>query len=505
MKKFFILFGMILSISYLSNSQSMEDGLRLMQSNSYISARAGGLGVSYYGISDDYSAMFFNPAGLSLVSRPEFTFGLGFTRNNTETSFINNKTEFNSNDAYITSAGMAIPFRTKIGNAAIGLGYALESNFDNNIKYNAYNTKSTMTGYYTNSATPSSDTNMIYDNLPGYLVLAGYNKDGNNKLYTLINNNLMQSAFVQEEGGIHDIAFSAAFDLNEYVSVGATIIGKFGNYKYIREFIESDINNYYTDKDTIYFYMPNYTDKSKLDFDRLTVDENIEQSISGISGSVGVQGRFKNFLRYGVTIKFPTYYSIDENWSQEASARFDDGYESTYPYQNKGENSYSITTPFIYSAGVSVNSYDLTISGGIEYTDASQLSFSKALKAMEKFNLSIVQQLVGQFTWSVGAEYMIPLTPLEIRASYSSTSSPYNENIDGADLSVIAFGAGIYLAPNIRLDGMFRTSKFSQIRTNYGLNTDADFYDETTGKSYLYTAKPWDVSLQLTYRINTGL
>ena len=144
-----------------------------------------------------------------------------------------------------------------------------------------------------------------------------------------------------------------------------------------------------------------------------------------------------------------------------------------------------------YSAGVSFHALDITFAFGIEYKDVTQTKFSDAIDDIEDLNLAIVQELVGQTTWGFGIEYEIPLAPVVARASFSSTTSPYIMDIPGASLQTVALGGGVYLAPNIRLDGVFRWNSISELRTNYGNSSDS---------RYTFKNNPLDIGLQLTYR-----
>ena len=160
-KYIFVFFTVFLVYNSL-HTQDIEDALRFSQPNAYITPRAGGLNVSFHGISDDFAALAFTPAGLSLVNKTELTFGLGVLRNSTETDFLKNSTSFNSNDAYISNAGIVVPFDTKHGNAAVGIGYILESNYDNNYKFEGFNPNSSIIQYYSNMRHEYMDDNLAY-------------------------------------------------------------------------------------------------------------------------------------------------------------------------------------------------------------------------------------------------------------------------------------------------------------------------------------------------------
>lgn len=466
-----------------AQAQFIEDALRYTQSNAMISPRAGGLNVAYHGMADDFSTLYFNPAGLSSIPKSEINFGFGFKRNNTSTEFFKNVKEFNSNDAYVSHAGIVAPFETEKGNAAIAIGYVMEDNFDNHSKYSAFNPFSSYTNYQANLRRGNYDDNLAYQ-----LYLADYDFN------TPLEDSLNQAASINEAGGIHAITGGAGFDLSKYVSLGFSITGKWGGYDFTRNFVEADSKNLYSSFDTT--STGAYDD---IDFNRLEVDDVLQQSISGITGSIGIQTRLEKYLKFGVTIQFPTFYSIEEDWSRTAVAYFDNG-EVTPEFEETGQTAYNLTTPWLYSAGFSVHALGLTFAAGVEYSDVTQLNFSDASDDAENdalnshlsnLNAQIVEELVGQVEWGFGLEYEIPLTPIVARASFASRTSPYSEDIPGAAINNFSIGGGIYLAPNIRLDGIFRYTDYSQLRTIYGNENKT---------RYIVDKSPLDIGLQLTYR-----
>lgn len=480
----FILFGCMTTTGKLS-AQFIEDAVRYSNPNGIITPRAAGLGISYAGIADDYAALFYNPAGLSLVTKTELTFGMGFQRNSNSVDFSSALTNFSANDAYLANAGLIAPFKTKIGNAAIGLGYILESNYSNKYEYSGFNSQNTMTNYQAKYGTRNYEDNWAY-----HVWLA------NEGLYTPITDSLRQDAFVQEDGGLHDVLGGVAFDLSPSVSAGLNIIGKWGNYSYTRNYSENDSYNKYNEFDSV-----NY---SNLDFNTLFVDETINQKIFGITGSLGLQARIDEFMRIGATIKFPTYYEVNEDYMLYVRSQFDDGWEpNPYDPAEPSEISYKITSPFIYSAGMSFFAAGITFTAGIEYIDATQLTFSDAngdevtniddiRRYFDALNRDIVKELVGQVTWGFGAEWELPKLPVVVRGSFQSTTSPYSIDVPGASNFVFALGGGIYLANNVRLDGVFRWNSMNEVRTNYGNTEYGSFYE--------LNRNPLNVGMQITFR-----
>lgn len=506
-KSFLCLIATLIVFSNISQAQFVEDALRYAISNGMITPRSAGFGVAYHGVADDFSSVMYNPAGLSLVARSEINFGLGYMTNSTDSKFpwVNNSTagtikSTDNSDAYLSNFGYVSPFKIQNGNAAFAIGYVLESNFNKDISYAGMNSANSYTGYQTKYGTRNIDDNWAY-----HQWLA------DSTLKTPINGGLYQSGLVSESGGLHDVIGGIAFDLSENFSIGASLVAKWGNFKYTREYKESDVNNIYNEwKD----------DYSNLDFKQLIVNETIFQNVFGLSGSIGIQARIENIFRIGLSVKFPTFYKIDDDWTLRAQAEFDtttfnrtvDGntYRSTQPnpYDPDPKRiSYDVTTPFVFSGGMSAHYWGITLAAGIEFNDVKQTRFRSAggdnvtnindiASYFEGLNSVIREQLQNQIKWGLGIEWDIPKVPIAVRGSISSSSSPYLSQFvdDGTKFSstTYAFGAGFYVAPNIRLDGLLRWSQYSEIRTNYG--------DAVTGSLYKSTFSPYDIGIQITYR-----
>ncbi|MBI3260052.1 MAG: hypothetical protein HYZ54_11335 [Ignavibacteriae bacterium] len=479
MRKIILYSVIILFTCLTSKAQFVEDAVRMANSNEPISSRAAGLGISYAGIADDYSALYYNPAGLSLLAKKEFSIGLEFLRTSTTSDFMGNSSSIGSSFVSLSHVGIAFPFKTHIGIGAVAVGYNFEHSFDNTLQFDGFNPTSSIVQSLT------GETTDLEQNLAYQASLA--DKATNGTLHSPIIGNLQQTGFITERGGIHNFSVGGSLSLSQSFAVGLTIARKWGTYHYARKYDESDKNDVYTVWDSVNF--------TTSDFSSLTLNENLDQEFSGVSGTIGLQGRFSDAFRFGVTIKTPTYYHISEVSSSSITARFDNGFTGIPKYPGNGnsydyQNSYDIITPFIFGFGFSYHSGGLTVSTSAEYNDMSQLQFNNALSEIMSINNDILRTLTGSVTYGLGAEFELPNSPVIIRASYTGISSPYaNTAIKGSN-QYFGVGCGIYVAPNARLDFAGRYSAYSQTRSNYG--TSGSFVD--------YNFSPLQVSAQLTYR-----
>ncbi len=455
-------------------AQFVEDALRYTIDNSQITPRSAGFGYAYYGIVDDIASLKFNPAGLTLVTNYDLSIGIGFTRNSIETNFLGNKNKLNANSEYLTHIGLIAPVKSIFDNTVLAIGYFFENDFKNTMKINGFNPNSTFIADYAKYGPKNYD-----DNLATFLSLADKN------FYTPLIDSLHQNSFVRETGGLHSIIGAMAFNVSDNFAVGFTLQGKWGEYRYFREFEESDIYNKYKSYDP-----DDFTD---IDFDRLFLEERISQTVGAFSASIGFLFKLENRLRIGGSIKLPNFFEVDEEFSQKAWAKFDNGDSSRYNFVNKGINNYNIRTPFIYSLGGSLHIKGLTISAGIQYSDLSLIEFKGRTTKMDRLNKIIIEELVGQLAFGIGAEYELMDLPLIVRGSYSIITSPYTQNIENADKNLFALGIGFYPMDNLRIDFVARYAQNSDLRTNYNYGS---------GSQFVFLQSPLNLGAMLTYRFS---
>ncbi len=469
----FLFAVLMMCSSLMLRAQYVEDAVRILKDDHQATPRTGALGVAYHGILDDIATLSYNPAGLALLGNKEFSVSFGFERVNTQTDYFGVIQDFGTNTGYINHIGIAGPVNSQKNNVALGVMYFREAGYNNYYNFDIFNTQSSAVLDQAKYGPGNFDDNWAYQ-----LYLA------DDQLITPIDDSLRQINFVQEDGGLHNITGGISLDLNDNMAIGFALTGKWGSYEYSRFYREIDVLNIYT--------------ADNLEFDNLEIREDYEQSISGVTGSIGFLAKIENFMRIGMNIKLPTFYNITENFSSSIDATFDfpdeDGY-STYFIDNSGDNDYDIVSPFIYSVGLSIHQFGLTLAAGFEYKDATQLEFNDAIYEVMILNQDIIRDLTGQMNVGGAIEYMIPKAPIVLRGSYSLETTPYKDKIEGGDLKTYGFGAGIFIGEKVRLDLMGRIAESSHLRVNYGFEEDIETY-----APYTFKLAPMTITLGFTYR-----
>lgn len=443
----------IVAFSCISSAfaQTTEDALRFMEPNVATSARSQAFGTSFYGLLDESSAMLYNPAGLTLVRFNEFSVGLSTESSNTTSDFFGNSRKSTLGDDNLTHANFLSSFKIDNKNAAFALGYNLESNFNDFTRYSGVNPNSSYVKYQT----LRGPFDIPVDNFGYYLWLT----DTLN-FYTPLARGMNQDAKVTESGGIHSFTGAFAMDVSPKLSIGFGLSGKWGTYKYIRQYVEADINHLYE------VQTPDYSD---VDFDSVIATEKNTQDLSGITGNIGMMYHEGDYFRMSLGIKFPTFYSIDATDEIEAISVFDDNtVVNNPPYHYTRKNSYKLRTPFVYSFGASYSMFNATITAGLEFTDASQIEYSDLTTDQESVNTIISENFRRKLAWGIGAQYDIPLVPVSVFGSYSQSDVPMNSSDFATKTKTLAFGAGYDFSDGFRLSAAYRLTKYDMDKLNYG-------------------------------------
>jgi hypothetical protein len=467
-------------------AQTIEDGLRYSKSNAMISARTGGLGVSYMGITDDYASVYYNPAGMTLINRSEFNVGFGFQVNATEGDYYGQKGNYASGDGYLSNIGFVTPLNTSGKKSAFGVGHFYENNFKSIFGVeDANHSKSFIDFEAKNGESPTSN----YPNWTYELYLSEKSADGLS-YNTEYNGDNSMKEYVSHNGGIHNIVGAYATDLTDVVSMGFSMTVKYGTFEYFREYIETPNSM-------------NYTPVEGRTLDRLTITDYYNSHPIGITGKIGFQAKAGNHFRFGMAIELPTFYSFEEEYGSTYEAKFNEGGRVTWsPYKDFPTDTsfyeYSMITPFVYSAGASFNMAGVTVTAGMEFSDPGQLKFLDGGSELSDLNRAVSEELQPQIKWGAGAEWQIPVAPVSIRASVESATTPYfnNSDYDLPSYEYMSFsgGASFYFGKSVRFDIAGRyTAREDYV--NLWSNPDANIYN-----GYYTKQIPFNVTFGLTYR-----
>ncbi len=457
--------ALVVLVTVNAQAQYPEDALRLGLSGTGVGSRALGMGNAYTGVANDFSAIYWNPAGLAQLEYSEFSFGLSHLSNKNNSTFLGLQEEYSSTATNLNALGLVYKVPTRRGSMVLAFGYDRQSNFTGGMSYTGFNpTRSIIQTYAADGALYPSD---LSENIAYQLYLADIDTT-TGRFYSPITGRLTQIAKIAESGGLNNWSIAAGVDIAKNLSLGVTLTYLSGTYRYDRSYKEEDrAGNWNT---------------FPYDLDHLKMDEYIEGDISGGNAKFGLLYRVPDRFRFGVAIKTPTSFAVKEDWGITASSTFDNG--DTYPtdgdFESQAYGEYDVVTPWEFNVGASVILRDLTLSADVTYTDWTQLKFENANADLLAYNTDMKTLFRGTRDYRAGLEYDFANLGVRLRGGFMYFTSPYANDPNSYDQKYITGGLGFLLGPSTMLDVAYAHGWWETYRSNLGSGrTDEKITAET--------------------------
>ena len=430
-KIFVLVIVLILGLQTIQ-AQYAEDALRYSQLGLGVSARELGMGNATVGGVNDYSALFWNPAGLALERDFEFSLGLSSLGYSNDVSYLGTKTSSNTSVVNLNNLGLVYPIPTVRGSLTFAFGFNRAANYTTTASMNAFNPNSSFTQDVGLLAQP-----LAY-NIPYNLFLA--NADTLGHVIPILNGNVQQAINVIEGGGLNHWTFGGAMDVGPNLSVGVSLNYATGSYSYDQTVNESDARNFYP------------ASMYPADFNQFSYENTINDDITGFNALFGLMFRKPGKYSIGFAIRTATTYNINETYTESASSQFktpsqDSANTSVYYYPlNSNSTKYEVTTPYTLSAGISIQPLDwLLLAGDAEYTDWTQMELRSDGVDFSAENSRIKNQMRATTNLRGGGEISLWNLGLKLRGGVIYNPSPWKGDPTSRDQLYYTAGIGYML------------------------------------------------------------
>jgi long-subunit fatty acid transport protein len=429
------------------------------------------MGNSYTAVSDDYSAVHFNPAGLGLIKRMELSSSMNYNSLENNVDFFNNSTDYSNSSTNLSQIGFVFPFPVIRGSLVFAFGYDRYKNFNGAVEFNGYN---------------SGDNSMIQfltaqnDFIPYELGLSYRPQNSSNDI-TEIDGDLNQSGSILEDGGLNKWSLAGAVEVSKNVFVGLTLNILTGSYKSNREYYEDDTRNVYGANDLI---DPN--DQRTADFQTFYLNDIVDWDLSGYDLKLGLLYKLNKNVNVGATIKFPSQYTVKENYFVDAYSEFGNAsFALDPPYDEDIE--YDISTPFVFSGGASFKVANLMLSLGVDFTDYTQMEYTDGLDAGKRSqnNRDIKEEYRAVAKYNVGFEYLVPMIDVSLRGGFMMNPSPFKDDPSQYDKKYITGGIGFMAQETLSLDIAYVYGWWENFGDNYGSGLSR-FQEEITMQNFIF-------------------
>jgi long-subunit fatty acid transport protein len=446
MKKIILL--IVLFVALNLHAQFAEDATALLDNQYGFGTKSIAMGTAFTAVADDYSATYWNPAGLAQIKKMEFYAGLSHLSYDNDATYNGYLLNNSENFTKLSSIGLVFPIPTYQGSLVFALGYQRVKDFDNTLQF------------------------------------AGFNQNINEFMYFDIDavdyyfdRDVQQEELVQQDGNLNNWSFAGAVDISPNVSVGATLNFWTGSSSYIFDYFQSDINDVY----------PVLVDPNRnLDFHSYALSQKILSDYSAFQMKLGALLRPSEYFRVGLNISLPYTMNIVEKYNWNDVIVYDDGFED--PLEgDPSEFEYDVSLPFQFGFGVSYSSFGLTASLDAEYVDVSQVEFeapddvdlTSDYSALLDENKRIKEIFDQKLKIKAGVEYKWYEQNLVFRGGYMLDPSPLKDADSDYDRIFLTGGIGIIVDKQFIIDlaYMYGTWKnfSSDIYTPNGTDEDITY------------------------------
>lgn len=389
--------------------------------------KAGAIGA----LGGDIMSSHYNPAGLGLYRSNEITFSFGLDAVSSKATWNGLKATDSHPTFNYGNLGMVLDFnngsKSSFRHIQLSFGINRLMNFNNRTKTFRDNLSSSF----------------VWDNVEQRLLDAyGSNVDGllrddwyqsgvidydtvKNEISSLYDGGTFrQIRTIRESGYLNEFSMSLSTNYENWLYLGLTMGIPFGDYTCRNTFYEE---NTAATSEPVRSYT--YTQEQRL-------------SASGVNIKIGAIARPVEWLRFGLAIHTPTWYSVDDDYYQNITERWSSGgWFNTF--------SYSMQSPWRFMGSVALvlgkakDKVQGTISMDYEYANYSGMSLTldDDIATEMRLNNNIDDAFGGASTIRFGGE--IKSGKLRGRLGYAYFGNPYeSKDINNAGWNYITCGVG---------------------------------------------------------------
>jgi len=443
-----LLIVMLMLASQTLFAQTAEEAVNLAEDHEGFGMRAAGMGNAFIGVADDYSAIYWNPAGLAQLRSGQFYASLQNLQFRTEANYLNNTTDAYRDFTKLRSLGMVYPLPVSRGSLVLAAGFQRFKSFDSYADFGGLLQSSNNLGFNISNEFGDYGT-LAFDSL------------------------LQQRQTITNNGQLSAWSVGVAMDLSPNFSAGVTLDFIGGGNEYDSRYSQDDVN----EANSYNIYDQNNQKIEELYFNYYDVSQKISTDYSGLGVKLGGLFRLNRNLRFGATIHFPVSLTVTEKWSEDDDLSYDILRLSENQYYNfsgpvvtdDGKFDYIIKIPFKFGVGASYGTERFLVSASAEYQDLTQLEFQVPDNRDQRDYLDLLDQnetfrenFRPVLSYAAGGEFKLLHDQLSLRGGYRYVPSPLKNAAKKYDKQYISAGVGYQVDPSTVIEASWVLGQWQQ-------------------------------------------
>ena len=416
MKKLVYLIGISLIVSSNLFAQEASDALRYSQNTVDGTARFTSMGGAFGALGGDMSSISYNPAGLGVYRKSEFSFSPSLNYSLDKSDYLGEKYSDFSYKMNVGNFGFVGSFTSENEEEGwvglnFGFSYNKMNNFNRNTLIQGTNSENSMTDFFALKANGKTSETMDYFSeglaWDSYLI---NQKSGELSQYESVMNTYgeLQQKAIQTKGSVGEYNISMGANYGHKFYIGGSVGFQSINFEENSIYTEEDLNN---EIDSF----------AKFDF-----TQNLQTEGSGINLKIGTIFRPIEWMRVGIAFHSPTFYSLNDNYVGKISADFDSGVSHEKESQI-GVFDYELSTPLKAIGSLAfVMKEKALLSVDYEFVDYTSMRMRSDSYTFINENTDIQNNFVATGNIRAGLEYKFG--PYSLRGGYTYYGNPYNKN-----------------------------------------------------------------------------
>lgn len=413
------LIKMICGIAFIGmlSGQTAWDATHITENEEGFGTRALAMGGAYTALANDYSGIYWNPAGLAAIDNSGIQAELSHLQFSNEALYNGELTNNNQGFTRLKSIGFVMPLPTAQGSFVIAGGFNRILDYDDHL-------------FFEGIGEDSNDLGFDIEDENGDVFFYPFDE------------NVYREEEVRSEGSLKQWSLGGAIALSPNFTMGLTTSLVHGEEEYSFAFSQID------DLD-IYNVYPG-------DFDEYAVNQFLNSDYYALNFKLGGIIDLNEMIKVGGVITFPSTYYVEETHSFSDNLYFDDG--SDDPTEDSGNWDYHVKTPFIFDAGLAFTNKLFTVSASTRYRDWSQTRFEVADFELDNQDY---QNVIGEnnvlareydqtLEYRLGGEVMLPGFNTKLRGGYTFIPNPLRNSED--DRSTYSMGVSFKVDKSVSLD-----------------------------------------------------
>jgi hypothetical protein len=422
-------------IPFYVKAQTDADALRYSQTSIAGTARFTAMGGAFGALGGDFSSLAYNPAGIAIYRKSEFTFSPSFYFANTNSRFLGSEFSENRFNFNIPNIGLVYSRTFNDDKAtwkgwAFGIGMNRTNNFQVKSYYEGFNPANSMLDYFlenanANGGVDSANLNPFYEKLAyDAQLIYDTTADGVNNYLKDQQHGITQKRNSISRGGVSEVDMSFGGNYNNLVYIGGTL--GISSLRYLDESIFEEV-----DKMDSTAYLNKYS-----------FEQDVTTRGVGVNFKMGLIVRPADWIRIGGAFHTPTLYSMHDDYKNIMKSDLTFGaYRAESP---DGAFDYTLTTPLkaIGSLGFIIGKIGL-IGIDYEFVDYSGARFDADGESFSEVNDAIRTKYTAASNLRIGTEWR--LDNISLRGGYAMYGSPFKSGVavTGADLSKTTITGGL--------------------------------------------------------------